>query len=163
MCQRLVVYMNQLVMCVYRLCFWPVFSFVSLPLTAQIQVAGTRMDCAPAKALVSFQLRNEFAAPLQQAKAWIFLLDAQGQVVGEHSDWIVGGRGTAGPQAAQSDAAYALPVPLRGAPISAVVTLTQATLADGTVVRPQVQVRQVPELAPRPAPPPPPKAKEGKD
>jgi len=41
------------------------------------------------KTLVTLQVQNTMSSDVTGARAWVFLMDAKGKVVGNHSQWLI--------------------------------------------------------------------------
>jgi len=58
---------------------------------AQLAVGVAPPKVAGQKAVVKLELKNNFAEKIESARAVCFLTDAQGNVVGHATRWVVGG------------------------------------------------------------------------
>lgn len=126
-------------------------------MTAQIEVKLLDTLHTGQKALVTLELNNTYDQALQGARAWVFLMDEQGKVVGQKAQWIIHPEpaevlpqdGVAQQQPAlesQQKQQYAVALDTlrpRGedeAPFAAKVTFSRLILSDGTILHPQQAV-----------------------
>lgn len=58
---------------------------------AQLSVTVSPVKITGQKAVVPLALKNGFADKIESARAVVFLMDEQGQMVGTKTDWIIGG------------------------------------------------------------------------
>ena len=58
---------------------------------AQLAVTVSPPKAAGNKAVVKLELKNKFAEKVESARAVCFLLDEQGKVVGQATQWVIGG------------------------------------------------------------------------
>jgi len=58
---------------------------------AQLSVTVSSVKVTGQKAIVPLTLKNTFADKIESARAVVFLMDEQGQMVGQRTDWIIGG------------------------------------------------------------------------
>jgi hypothetical protein len=119
-----------------------------LPLRADLEVGAPRLQAQGAGTKVSFEAKNTFKQPVKAARAWVFLMDSEGKVVGNQAEWVVGGgerpSDTSPPSAVETVAQCVVVVPTARPPVSAQVTFSRLILADGTVVAPQTSVKPAP-------------------
>jgi hypothetical protein len=59
--------------------------------SAQLAVSVSPVKVTGSKALVKLELKNTFAEKIESARAVCFLLDEQGKVVGQATQWVIGG------------------------------------------------------------------------
>lgn len=134
------------------LCLTPVF--------ADFQVAVVDTQSTSDKSLVKIKARNAFDQGVKGARAWVFLMDDQGRVVGQRAQWIIGGEPKPShvpskipvPQAslnAEDEAEYTIMVAhdsqRGGAPTRTKITFSRIILEDGTLVNPQKAVKPLEE------------------
>ena len=60
-------------------------------LHANLEVSVTEQTSAGNKGLVKLKMTNKFSQGVKGARAWVFLMDDSGKVVGNKAQWIVGG------------------------------------------------------------------------
>lgn len=60
-------------------------------LSAQLIVSVPPVKVTGQKAVVRLGLKNELAETIESARAVVFLLDAQGKMVAQTAQWIIGG------------------------------------------------------------------------
>ena len=58
---------------------------------AQLAVTISPVKVTGSMAQVKFELKNKFAVKVESARAVCFLLDEQGKVVGQYTQWVIGG------------------------------------------------------------------------
>ena len=58
--------------------------------TAQLAVTVTPPKITGQKAVVELKLKNDFADKVKSARAVCFLLDEQGQMIGQSTKWVMG-------------------------------------------------------------------------
>lgn len=73
---------------VLLLCLWILTSPLA---SAQLVVSVPPVKVTGQKAVVRLGLKNELAEPIESARAVVFLLDAQGKMVAQTAQWIIGG------------------------------------------------------------------------
>src|SRR6266496_5052825 len=59
--------------------------------SAQLRVIVSPIKIAGEKAVVPLSIRNKFAEKVESARAVAFLLDGNGNVVGQGTRWVIGG------------------------------------------------------------------------
>jgi hypothetical protein len=64
--------------------------FFALAAKSQLAVTVTPPKITGQKAVVQLKLKNDFADKVKSARAVCFLLDEQGQMVGQSTKWVVG-------------------------------------------------------------------------
>lgn len=57
----------------------------------QVEISTAAPESTPNKSIVRIQAKNNFDQPLTGMRGWVVLMDAQGRVVGQRADWLVGG------------------------------------------------------------------------
>lgn len=62
--------------------------------SAQLAVSVAPVKISGQKAVVPIALRNDFRQPIESARAGVFLLDANGKMVGQATRWAIGGNQT---------------------------------------------------------------------
>jgi len=122
--------------------------FVTQSLMAQMQVAVELKESTGNKALVSIETQNGLGQDVRNARAWVFLFDAEGKVVGQKAQWLGGseeGNGSGvDSKALISDGegkAFTVVVDAQSKPVRAEITFSRIILADGTMVDIQKSVK----------------------
>lgn len=138
------------------------FLVFAMPLWADFQVAVVATESTPSKSVVKIKARNNFDQNVKAARAWVFLMDDQGKVVGQNAQWIIGGDSSDGPQESEGrktgaplepekEAEYSIAVnhSSQGAnpPTQTKITFSRIILADGTLVNPHKSVEALEENA----------------
>ncbi len=81
---------------------------------------------------------NGFEQGVKDARAWVFLLDAEGKVLGSRAHWIVGGTAEGRePLASQASDEFLVAVETKVPPVSAKVIFSKIILEDGTSINPR--------------------------
>lgn len=65
--------------------------FFSGSLFAQVEISTQPPEVADGKSLVRIQAKNSFDQPITGMRGWVVLMDAEGRVVGQRADWLIGG------------------------------------------------------------------------
>jgi len=73
------------------LSFLAVWLLAAATAGAQLAVTVWPPEVTATKAVVKLELKNNFAEKIESARAVCFLTDAQGNVVGHATRWVVGG------------------------------------------------------------------------
>lgn len=68
-----------------------VMSLLTIPAQAKLSVEVAEPKQAASKVVVKLTIKNQFAEKVESVRATIFLMDAQGKVVGQTTQWIIGG------------------------------------------------------------------------
>ena len=121
------------------LCF--IMPVVTCLAEVEVTVMSTRE--AGGKATVNLSLANTFKQPVKEARVWVFLLDSEGKVMANKAQWLVGSAETPKAWAAGESQQCAVTVDVPRPVASTRVTFSRLTLADGTEVDPQKQVKSV--------------------
>jgi len=66
--------------------------FGALTTHAQLAVTVSPPKIAGQKAVVPLTMKNNLTDKIESARAVVFLLDEQGKMVGQKTDWVIGGR-----------------------------------------------------------------------
>lgn len=69
----------------------PLFLFCALTLQAQLAVTVLPVKSVGQKAVVPLAMTNNLTESVESARAICFLLDDQGQMVGQSAKWVIGG------------------------------------------------------------------------
>ncbi|WP_309400948.1 hypothetical protein [Cerasicoccus maritimus] len=122
---------------------------------ADFQVGVLSTESTASKSLVKIKARNTFDQGIKGARAWIFLLDGEGHVIGQQAQWIIGGdKQSLSPTAEkranatlmpEKAAEFSMVVPHTaanaGVPAQTKITFSRIILEDGTLVNPQKSVK----------------------
>ncbi|WP_309383707.1 hypothetical protein [Cerasicoccus frondis] len=126
---------------------------LSSSLHANFRIAVDDLESASNKSLVNLKARNDFEQGIVGARAWVFLQDANGKVVGQRAQWLIGSGapdvGTVaskgGVLSANDEVKLSMAVPhahsAAGVPVTAKIVMTRIVLADGTSVNPHTSVK----------------------
>ena len=133
---------------------WLHLVLLLLPLAtyAQLEVRLLETQQSGNKSLVKLELNNTYDQAIKDARAWVFLMDEEGKVVGNKAAWIIGGE-KSGPEnrvqpplkkGEKNEYTLAMDM-LRSkkedeSPFKAKITFSRIILADGTPVNPQEAV-----------------------
>jgi hypothetical protein len=129
--------------------FYLALLLLSLTVHAQLEVRLLETKQSGNKSLVKLELNNTYDQAIKDARAWVFLMDEDGKVVGNKAAWIIGGdRAESGnrvqlPLDKGEKNEYTLAMDtLRSreedeSPFKAKITFSRVILADGTSVNPQ--------------------------
>lgn len=121
---------------------------------ADVEVGAPRLEQTGTKTLVTFGLKNTFSQPIKDVRAWVFLMDADGKVVGNQAEWLIGGgesspaASSSKPLAPEQSAECVVAVSTSRPAVSAQVTFSRIVLADGSVASPQLQAKAATDLSP---------------
>ena len=111
-------------------------------LHANLEVSVTEQTSAGNKGLVKLKMTNKFSQGVKGARAWVFLMDDSGKVVGNKAQWLVGGTeanlskdpdGLAVGEALEASMVVDTQKPFT----KTKVTLSKLVLADGNTVDPR--------------------------
>lgn len=68
-----------------------VLSLLVATAQAKLSVEVAEPKQTASKVVVKLTVKNQFAEKVESARATIFLMDAQGKVVGQATQWVIGG------------------------------------------------------------------------
>lgn len=118
--------------------------FLNTTLFANLEVSlASSEDSSPNKSVVTLSAKNTFSQPIRSAKAWVFAMDADGQVVGHKSAWIIQpSKNDSESSGLEADAEgeFNIVLDTKRSMVSSKVTFTKIMLADGTSVDPKKHV-----------------------
>src|SRR6266850_4420230 len=110
--------------------------------SAQLTVTVSPVKVVGQKAVVPLALKNGFADKIESARCAVFLLDAEGKVVGQAARWIIGGGTNRAPLAVGATNSFQFVVPTGGKPfVTNRFTITQINLANGKTANPVSDVQ----------------------
>jgi hypothetical protein len=121
------------------------FCFLLIPLFAQAQLVVTQMPpkITGQKAVVVLVLKNGFSQKIESARAVCFLLDDQGQMVGQSTKWVIGQNKT-GLEAGATNAfnfVITSPQPFTATNLTAKISFSRVVLEDGKLADPKTAVQ----------------------
>ena len=116
-----------------------VFMFFGVAsLHATIDVSVSSIETKGSKSIVRMEASNGYEQGVKDARAWVFLLDAEGKVVGNRAHWIVGGSSEGRePLDSQASDEFLVAVDTKAPPASAKVVFSKIILEDGTSINPR--------------------------
>ena len=85
---------------------------------------------------VVFSLVNKSEQAVKAARAWIFIFDEKGKVVGSHAEWIIGEKENAQSFSAGGKQTFTSQVPTKGNVATAQVTFSRIVMEDGSLPNP---------------------------
>lgn len=65
--------------------------FLNASAQAKLSVEVAEPKQTASKVVVKLTMKNQFAEKVESARATVFLMDAQGKVVGQATQWVIGG------------------------------------------------------------------------
>lgn len=96
------------------------------------------------QALVALDVKNTMSQSLYAARAWVFLMDDDGKVVGNEAQWIISAE-TSPPLETGKQRTYNLVLPSSGKAATAKVIFSRIVMEDGTTPDPRTIVEEFPE------------------
>lgn len=99
---------------------------------------------AAGRAAVEFKMENKLVAPIQGARAWVFLMGDDGKVVGNHAQWVVSQDKNNILPAGETQT-YKIAMLVQGEVSSAKVVFSRIILEDGSTPDPRKLVKDFPE------------------
>lgn len=117
----------------------------ALTASAQLAVTVSPVKATGQKAVVPLAMKNGFAEPIESARAVCFLLDDQGKMIGQATQWVIGGGRDKSPLATGATNAFNFVVaaakPLTTTNLTTKVSFSRVVLAGGKLADPQKDVR----------------------
>jgi hypothetical protein len=96
------------------------------------------------KTVVTLELKNTFAQPIESARAIVFLLDEKGEMVGQSTKWVIGGGKDAPNLAAGATNVFNFVItsaePLTSTNLTAKVSFSRLVLEGGILTNPNKAV-----------------------
>jgi hypothetical protein len=74
-----------------RFLFLAAWLLAAATASAQLAVSVSPVEVTGSKAVVKLEMKNGFAEKVESARAVCFLTDEQGKVVGQSTQWVIGG------------------------------------------------------------------------
>lgn len=109
--------------------------FATAASLAQLSVTVSPVKITGQKAIVPLTLKNGFAEKIESARAVIFLMDEQGQMVGQKTDWVIGGTKERPALASSKETTYNFVItairPLASTNLTTKVTISRLILDGG--------------------------------
>lgn len=109
--------------------------FCPMLASAQLAVTVTPPKVVGQKAVVKLTMKNNLSGKIESARAAIFLSDAQGQMIGTSTKWVIGGMKNRPPLEPQAQTTFNFvvtsPQPFTSTNITATITFDQMSLAGG--------------------------------
>jgi len=104
---------------------------------AQLAVTISPPKIVGEKAVVKLAMKNNLADKVESARAMCFLLDEQGQMVGQSTKWVIGGTKDRPPLAPKTETTFNFvltsPQPWTTTNLTAKVSFSRVILAGGTL------------------------------
>lgn len=114
---------------------WPLLA------NGQLAVTVSPVKTTGQKAIVPLEMKNGFAEPIESARAVCFILDDQGKMVGQATQWVIGGdRDKAGLATGATNAfnfVVAAVKPFTSTNLTAKVTFSRVVLEGGRLADPK--------------------------
>ena len=101
---------------VLHLLFLATVLLIPFSINADLIAKVAPIKFTPHKALVKLEISNEFPVSIESARAVCFLLDDRGKVIGQSSQWVIGGTKERPFLKSQSTNTYNFVLPLKTAP-----------------------------------------------
>lgn len=101
---------------------------------AELSVKVQESKLAGAKAIVKLTMKNTYSKTVESARAAVFLLDDNGKVVGQRTEWVIGGTKDRPPLAPNGTNVFNFVIPTDKPYKKANVTFTRIILQGGQVI-----------------------------
>jgi hypothetical protein len=111
-----------------------IFLFRSTAVYAQLMVNVSPPTVTGSKVLVKLELKNTFTEKIESARAVCFLLDENGKVVGQSTQWVIGGTKSRPPLSNGATKAFHFVIPTKPSTttnLAARVSFTRVALEGG--------------------------------
>jgi len=114
---------------------------------AQLAITVSPPKIVAQKAIVKLTMKNNLSEKIESARAAVFLSDAQGQMIGTATKWVIGGmknRPSLEPKAQTTfNFVVTSPQPFTSSNITATVTFDQISLAGGQMadIKKDIQIQ----------------------
>lgn len=113
------------------------FLFCGL-LRANMEISVELADVHESNSFVHLETKNGFDQDIKDARVWVFLMNDEGEVVGNKAQWIIGGDSLQKePLSVEQSQSFKIAVDTESKPTKAKVTFSRIILEDGTLVEPQ--------------------------
>ncbi|MEW6306013.1 MAG: hypothetical protein AB1705_21260 [Verrucomicrobiota bacterium] len=103
---------------------------------AQLAVTASAPKATGTKSTVSLGLKNTFAEPIESARATVFLVNEQGKVVGQATQWVIGGTKDKPPLPSDKETTFHFVIPTDKPFKETRITFTRLILQGGKSVDP---------------------------
>lgn len=110
-------------------------------LSANLVVEVDSIENKENQGTISFTIENTGDAGITAARAWIFLFDEEGKVVGNHAQWMISGKKKEEALGAEEKRSFTTQVKAKRPIATAQVTFSRIVLEDGTMPNPQKFVK----------------------
>ena len=111
----------------------------ALVVRGELSVTVADPQSTGTKAIVKLTMKNNYTNAVESARAVVFLIDAQGKVVGQRTEWVIGGTREKPGLAAGVTAEFNLVVPADKPFEKANVKFTRIILEGGRLVEPEAR------------------------
>jgi hypothetical protein len=122
----------------FALLLWPLMA------SAQLAVTVSPVKATGQKAIVPLAIKNNFTSQIESARAVCFILDDQGKMVGQATQWVIGGTDQKAGLAPGATNVFNFVVtatkPFITTNLTAKVTFSRVVLEGGKLVDPAKQV-----------------------
>jgi len=124
-----------------RIIGWVAGWFIASALVArgELSVTVAEPKSTGTRAIVKLTMKNNYTNAVESARAVVFLIDAQGKVVGQRTEWVIGGTREKPGLAAGVTAEFNLVVPADKPFEKANVKFTRIILEGGRLVEPEAR------------------------
>ena len=126
-------------------CFgWLLLCLVNVELVARGELAVTvgEPKSTGSKVIVKLTMKNNFTNAVESARAVVFLIDAKGKVVGQRTEWVIGGTKEKPGLATKATAVFNMVIAADRPVERAQVTFTRIILEGGGLVERGVVVEK---------------------
>jgi hypothetical protein len=120
-----------------------VMLFCPLLATAQLAVTVMPPKVTGQKAVVQLRVKNDLGEAVKSARAVCFLLDDQGQMVGQSTKWVIGKTGLEPKQDATYNFVITSPQPFTTTNLAAKISFSRVVLDGGKLANVQQDVSVV--------------------
>ena len=110
-----------------------VIAFAAISIHAQLFITVSPPKATGQKAIIALAMKNNLPEKVESARAVCFLLDDQGQMLGQSTKWVIGQNKTGLAAGATSTFNYVItsPQPFTTTNLTARVSFSRVVLADG--------------------------------
>ena len=101
--------------------------------SANLKLSVASLESNSNSTSVELEIENTFDQEVRDARAWFFLMDSDGNVVGNEPLWIIGGDSTReGSLESGESETFTVAIDTTSEPVTAKVTFAKIVLEDGT-------------------------------
>jgi hypothetical protein len=112
---------------------------------AQLAVTVSPPQIAGQKAVIQFVLKNDFSQRIESARAVCFLLNEQGQMIGQSTKWVIGGKKDRPALESRKDTMFNFVItssqPFTSTNLTAKVSFSRIALEGGKLIDPKTSVQ----------------------